>query len=190
MRRLLLLLLAPLLCTTPDAPVCPTQRALRLRIDVPATPAEVFSAWTSEEGATTFFAPAARIDPRPLGAYELLFAPDAPPGQRGAEENLLLALQAPELVAFTWDAPPHLPDVRRQRTSVTLRLEPLEAGGTRLWFEQTGWGRGGQWDEAFRYFEAAWPKVLARLRRRFAEAPLDWKALPAEEPGLAHVEPW
>lgn len=190
-----MLLLAPLLASLlllphDDRPACPGARALRLRVDVPAPIATVHATWTSEAGVTTFFAPAAHVEPHPLGAYELFFAPDAPPGQRGAEGNLLLALQEPTLVSFTWDAPPHLPEVRRQRTSVSVRLEALDGATTRVWFEQTGWGQGGQWDEAYRYFEAAWPSVLARLQRRFAAGPLDWKALPDVEPGLGLVARW
>ena len=101
----------------------------------------------------------------------------------GLKENRVTCLEA-HVPAGT------LPEVRRQRTSVTLRLEARADGTTRLWFEQTGWGRGGQWDEAYRYFESAWPTVLARLHRRFAEAPVDWKALPAHEPALALVRGW
>lgn len=188
-KHLLLLTLAlPLTLLVPaQEPVPPGARALRLCIDVPAAQAELWSAWTTPAGLTGWFAPAAHVEPCPLGAYELFFFPDAPAGQRGAEDNFLLALQEPEFLSFTWDAPPHLPDVRRQRTSVTVRLEALTPETTRVWFEQTGWGRGGQWDAAFDYFSAAWPKVLARLHRRFADAPLDWEHLPEQEPDLARV---
>src|SRR5262249_29821112 len=37
-----------------------------------------------------------------------------------------------------------------------------------------GWGEGGQWDEAFKYFDNAWGRVLANLEKRFAEGPTDW----------------
>lgn len=190
MTRLLLAVLLLAIPSVSNAPAdCPTARAIRWRVDVPASATEVWSAWTTSEGIATWFAPAANVDPRPLGVYEILFTPDAPPGQRGAEGNLVLAVQEPELLAFTWDAPPHLPEVRRQRTSVTVRLECLPDGDTRVWFEQTGWGRGGQWDEAFRYFDAAWPRVLARLAHRFADGPLDWEALP-DEPAGSSVVAW
>ena len=125
--------------------------------------------------------------PRTLGRYEILFAPEAPAGSRGAEGNLLLAVQAPEMLSFTWDAPPRFPEARRQRTTVVIRLEALAAGGTRVWFEQTGWGRGGQWDETFEYFTSAWKSVLALLARRFAEGPMDWSQAPdpPDSDGLA-----
>ena len=38
-----------------------------------------------------------------------------------------------------------------------------------------GWGDGGQWDQAYAYFDRAWGNVLANLQKRFAEAkPYDW----------------
>src|SRR6185503_3393989 len=80
----------------------------------------------------------------------------------------VLAVQPQELFSFTWDAPPRFPEARRQRTTVVLRFEPLEAGRTRVWFEQTGWGRGGEWDATFEYFTGAWRSVLALLQQRFA----------------------
>lgn len=187
----LALLCLPLALPRPeDEPRAPGARALRFRVDVPAAQAELWSAWTAPDALATWFAPAANVELRSRGAYELLFFPDAPAGLRGAEGNLLLALQEPEFLSFTWDAPPHLSEVRRQRTSVSVRLEPLSPAVTRVWFEQTGWGRGGQWDAAFDYFAGAWPTVLARLQRRFAQGPLDWQALPDEEPARAAVATW
>ena len=187
LNRLPIALLALLPCfqAQPAAGTAPPgHRAVRYRVEVAAPVESVWAAWTEPERVREWFARDARIELEPLGRYEILFAPEAPAGSRGAEGNLLLAVQAPEMLSFTWDAPPRFPGARRQRTTVVIRLEALAAGGTRVWFEQTGWGRGGQWDETFEYFTSAWKSVLALLARRFAEGPMDWSQAPDPE-GLA-----
>ena len=78
------------------------------------------------------------------------------------------------MLSFTWNAPPHLSDVRAQRTSVTVRLVPADATRTEVRLTHAGWGDGGQWDAAYRYFDGAWGRVLANLEKRFASGPIDW----------------
>ncbi|MBH9579182.1 SRPBCC family protein [Inhella proteolytica] len=145
------------------------------RTEVAASPAELWQAWTTREGLRSFFAPDARIDPRPGGLFEIHFNPYMPEGQRGADGLRLLALQPEQMLSFEWNAPPHLPEVRAQRTVVIVRFEALGEGRTRVTLSHLGWGSGGQWDEARAYFGKAWSFVLGNLNRRFAEAkPIDW----------------
>ncbi len=40
----------------------------------------VCDAWTTTEGVKTFFAPDARVEPRPGGPFEIFFNPYAKPG--------------------------------------------------------------------------------------------------------------
>jgi len=37
-----------------------------------------------------------------------------------------------------------------------------------------GWGDGGQWDQAYAYFDKAWDTVLGNLQQRFVSGPRDW----------------
>lgn len=87
----------------------------------------------------------------------------------------VLAVQQNRLFSFTWNAPPHLPEARAQRTFVTVRLHPLSAGETRVRLTHVGWGDGGQWDQAYDYFDKAWGAVLGNLQKRFVDGPMDWK---------------
>ena len=103
------------------------------------------------------------------------FNPYAEPGLKGADDMIFLALQEPKMLSFTWNAPPHLPEVRGQRTYVTVRLKPA-AEGTQVTLAHGGWGEGGQWDQAYDYFEGAWGRVLGNLQKRFIEGPRDWSA--------------
>ena len=63
-------------------------------------------------GARSFFAPACNIDLRVGGAYEMFFNPEGEPGSRGGEGIRILAIQPKKMLAFTWTAPPHLPNAR------------------------------------------------------------------------------
>jgi len=160
----------------------PEDRVIECSIQVNAPLQQVWEAWTTEAGAVTFFAPVARIEAVPDGPYEILFVPDAAPGQQGAEGMRILALQEPTFLSFTWNAPPHLPTVRGQRTHVELRFKALDSGLTQVNLRHGGWGTGGEWEAAFAYFSRAWPKtVLPRLAYRFAYGPVDWQHPPVLE---------
>src|SRR5262245_19782155 len=77
-------------------------KTIRLEIVVNASAEKVWRAWTTREGIRSFFAPDCEIDLRVLGKYDILFAPSAPVGLRGAEGNLLLAIQREKMLSFTW----------------------------------------------------------------------------------------
>ena len=166
------------------APAAAEERALVKLATITAPVDEVWKAWTTTEGIQSFFAPDARIEARPGGAFEVYFNPYAKPGLKGADDIVFLALQEKRMLSFTWNAPPHLAEVRGQRTSVTVRLKPAGEGATELRLTHTGWGDGGQWDQAHAYFDKAWTSVLANLEKRFREGPADWKAW------LAQVKAW
>jgi uncharacterized protein YndB with AHSA1/START domain len=160
------------------------ERAIVKTATVKAPVEAVWNAWTTTEGITSFFAPEARIDARPGGAFEVYFNPYAKPGMKGADGMVFLALQDRRMLSFTWNAPPHLAEVRGQRTSVTVRLAPAGEGLTEVRLSHAGWGDGGQWDKSYEYFDGAWARVLANLEKRFAEGPVDWK------PWLGQMKAW
>ena len=109
----------------------------------------------------------------------MLFNLDVPDGDKGGEGMIVMAVQAPHMLAFSWNSPPHLPTVRGQMTHVVVRLAETSAVTTRVTLRHGGWGNGGEWDEAFQYFGAAWSKVvLPRLQQRFAKGPIAWDSLP------------
>ena len=157
-------------------------RAVYAEITIPASLDEVWQAWTTEAGAVSFFAPRLRIDLRPGGAYEMYFDLDEQPGKQGGEGMHFLAIQPEQMLSFTWNAPPELPSVRGEMTHIVVRLYPLSKKSTRVTLKHDGWGSGGEWDQAFEYFERAWLKiVLPRLRYRFAVGPIDWERAPTAQ---------
>jgi uncharacterized protein YndB with AHSA1/START domain len=163
-----LLLLA---CSTPGARKGGTLESnpaqISKQILVPASPEQVWEAWTTVDGVKSFFAPDGRIDLNPGGAYEMYFDPKAEPGQRGSEGCTLLAVDpnAKRLV-FNWNFPPSLPSIRKQKTVVEVTL--IEEGGkTRVRLMQRGFKTSDDWQKGRAYFDKAWDKVLSRLAQRF-----------------------
>jgi len=155
------------------------ERVIRAETIVDASQDEVWDAWTTEKGIKSFFAPDCNIGLRVDGPYEIFFDPEAEPGRRGGEGVRILALEPKKMLSITWNAPPHLSEVRKQWTHVTVRLEGTRKGQTRVTLTHDGWGEGKEWDEAFAYFTSAWADVvLPRLKHRFSVSPIDWNNPP------------
>ncbi len=148
---------------------------LQFEILVPAPISQVWQAWTTAEGCQTFFAPKAHVELRPFGPYEQLFELSRPKGEQGSEGCVILAFEPLSMLSFTWNAPPSMPELCKQRTHITLYFESEDKNHTHLLLQHGGWGRGESWQEAFNYFERAWKNVvLPRLVYRFTHGPVDW----------------
>ena len=80
---------------------------------------------------------------------------------KGADDMRYMALQPPSMLSFDWSAPPSVPEIRRQRTFVVVRIEPTGERTSRVTLHHTGWGTGGEWDRTYAYFDRAWGNVLA-----------------------------
>lgn len=156
------------------------ERAIDKTVEVPAGVDAVWAAWTTREGVIGFMAPDAVVDARVGGAFQPHFDPTAELGSKGADDMRFMALQPKRMLSFDWNAPPSLPEARQQRTFVIVRLEPLGAARTRVTLHHTGWGDGGQWDQAYAYFDRAWGFVLANLKKRFETGPQDWSTWMAQ----------
>lgn len=143
------------------------ERAIDKQVEVKADLDQAWAAWTTREGITGFFAPDAVIEPRVGGAFHIHIDPLAEPGMKGADEMRFMALQPRRMISFDWNAPPSLPEARRQRTFVIVRFEAVDPATTRVSLHHTGWGDGGEWDKAYAYFDRAWGNVLANLKKRF-----------------------
>jgi uncharacterized protein YndB with AHSA1/START domain len=151
------------------------ERAIDKEVVINATLEQAWASWTTRDGIRSFFAPDAVIEPRPGGAFHIHIDPGAADGMKGADTMRYLALQPMKMLSFDWNAPPHLPEARAQRTSVTLRFEALDDKRTRIRLHHTGWGDGGEWDKAFTYFDRAWGSVLGNLKTRWDSGkPMDW----------------
>jgi uncharacterized protein YndB with AHSA1/START domain len=170
------LLCALLLAVSLARPAVAAERAIDKSVEVPASLDQAWAAWTTRDGIVSFFAPDAKIEPRVGGAFQIYIDPGAPAGSKGADDMRFLAVQPKKMISFDWNAPPHLPEARAQRTFVVVRFEPLDEKTTRVSLHHVGWGEGGEWDRAYAYFDRVWGNVLANLKKRFEQGPQDWSA--------------
>jgi uncharacterized protein YndB with AHSA1/START domain len=145
---------------------------------IPAPRSDVWKAWTTKEGITSFFAPECDIEIVPDGKFEIYFVPAAEYGSKGSEGCKVLAVDEERMLSFTWNAPPSFPDLRFQHTSVVVRFEDAPEKQTKITLIHTGWGVSGDWEKVYDYFEAAWAQyVIPFLKKRFTEGPINWGEL-------------
>jgi len=157
-----LLFAAVFLAVLPSVPALATDRIIVTSVEVEATPADIWELWTTEEGLT-FFAPESSIDLRTGGIYEAYFALQAPEGQRGSEGTHILGYQEERMLTVTWALPPYMPEVRPHLTVLTIEIIPTSDAMTQVTITHIGWGEGGEWDEAYAYFQQNWPMVLTAM---------------------------
>jgi uncharacterized protein YndB with AHSA1/START domain len=139
-------------------------RRVEHEVVVAASPGAAWDAWVDPQRVVNFLGAEARIDLRIGGRYEILFLLEAPEGQQGAEGCRILAYLPGEMLAFSWNAPPQMPELRGLHTWVVVTFQGSPEGPTRVRLVQTGFGEGPLWDEDVSYFTAAWGRVLARCR--------------------------
>lgn len=89
-------------------PANPPDKILYKEVIVSATTDQVWQAWTTSEGARTFFSENAEIELRSGGKYEILFVKDNPVGQQGSEGCRVLSYLPKKMLSFEWNAPPEL----------------------------------------------------------------------------------
>jgi len=151
----------------------PSTRAIIKDVTIPAPVADVWNAWTTDEGIRSFFSPNAHVELRPGGPIEIYFLMDNPYGLRGSEDCRFLSYVSEKMLSFEWNAPPEFGPLRDIRTIVVIFFESVSPNETRLMFHHTGWGKSDVWDKVYDYFDRAWGYVLASLKKRFVEGPVD-----------------
>lgn len=151
------------------------ERAINERITVKANVDDVWKAWTTTEGIKSFFAPDAKIELKVDGPFQVYMNPFAEAGMKGADDMRIIGFQEKKMLSFNWNAPPNLPEARKQRSVVIVRFISRGDAITDVTIHHVGWGEGGEWDKAFAYLSKAWPNVLKNLQKRFDTGPVDWK---------------
>lgn len=138
----------------------------------------VWDSWTTASGIRSFFARDGVVEPRVDGEYSVLFFPENPPGQRGAEGMRIVAYEPTKRLLITWNQPPQFTTLTGQRTLVEYRFRERTDCGTEVQVKHFGWGQSDEWAQAREYFQGAWETILDRLEYRYEHGSLDWDNLP------------
>lgn len=86
-------------------PLLGQEKAIRKEVIVQASLNQVWEAWTTSAGASTFFAPSAHIDLTVGGPYEIYFFPEKPYGMRGTDSCRVYSIVPMKSIVFSWGAP-------------------------------------------------------------------------------------
>jgi len=166
-------LVLPFLAFATLASAAPQDRAIRKEVVVPAPVADVWKAWTTNEGMRSWLVPDSKIDLRPSGPYEVYFVAGGRIGERGSEGCQVLSYLPERMLSFSWNAPPPMVEARKRRTFVVLEFIP-QGKETKLVLTNGGYGTDKVADESFAYFDRAWDMVLQGCRKRFVDGPAQW----------------
>lgn len=166
-------------------PAVGDDRVLYKEAIVSATAPQIWKAWTTNDGLTSFFCKKADVELRVGGKYELYMTLDAPEGQRGTEGCHILSYIPERMLSFEWNAPPSIPALRdaNAHTHVVIEIEPIGGGVTEVRLTQLGWGEGEDWDKCYTYFDRAWSNVLAALQKEIGK-----NANPVQRDKVLHQE--
>jgi uncharacterized protein YndB with AHSA1/START domain len=146
-------------------------REFVIEMEVPAPAGEVWHAFATSEGLSTWLFPNATVDLRPGGDWLVHF----PGGSTGG--GTIVSLVPEKELVISALAPDKFPNVRSERTKAVFQFE-ARGNATVVRLTQSGWKAGDEWTKAYEYLIAGNAQLMATLHRRFVEGPTDWdKAL-------------
>jgi uncharacterized protein YndB with AHSA1/START domain len=140
---------------------------LVIELEVPAPVSEVWRAFSTSEGLSTWLTPNAVVDLRPGGEWTAHF----PGGSTGG--GTIVSFVAEKEIVLAALAPDKFPNVRAERTKATFQFEP-RGTSTVVRLTQTGWKAGPEWTQAYEYLVAGNAQLMATLHHRFVSGPIDW----------------
>jgi uncharacterized protein YndB with AHSA1/START domain len=158
-------------------------RAIQLSIDVPAPVHDVYAAFTTTEGFSSWAVPVTQVELRVGGFMESSYDAHAKIGDPDNIRNQIVAY-VPErlLVIRNVHAPATLANAELfQRTVTVIEFTAVDARHTRVTMTNAGYGAGEGFASLYRNFEWGDAYYLAELRKRFEHGPVDWSAEAAQQ---------
>ena len=144
----------------------PSNKSLVIAVSIPAPLSEVWKAFTTSEGLSTWLAPNATVDLRVGGDWIVHF-----PGSSAGGTIVSFTPQHDLVISAL--APDKFPTVRARRTRADFQFT-ADGNVTVVRLTQTGWQTGSEWDSAYEYLIAGNAQLLATLHRRFVNGPINW----------------
>ena len=112
-----------------DAVAMAETRSIELTVVAEAAPEEVFALWSTVEGTSKFFAPAAQIGSAVGEPYVIVFNPEGDPegAHHGTKGAVVRSLELGHSISFGWTFPPFGPDFNTKPfpTWVEIVVEPF-----------------------------------------------------------------
>jgi uncharacterized protein YndB with AHSA1/START domain len=147
-----------------------SERILHKETTISSPVDRVWWAWTTSDGMASWWTKSSWIELRIGGPYELYFLLNSRRGLQGSEGCRILSYRPYEMLSFSWNFPPTIPEIRGEHTWVVLRFVPVGRSRTKLILDQLGWKKGPAWVAGWKYFDEAWASVLKACRTRFPRA--------------------
>ncbi len=154
-----------------SAPSVEPAQSLVIELSIPAPLHEVWAAFVTKEGLSSWLAPDVSVDLRPGGDWLVKF-----PGSTGGG-TIVSFVPEKELVINAL-APDRFPHVRAARTRAVFTFT-AKGDSTLVRLSQTGWQRGAEWDAAYEYLAEGNAEMLGMLHHRFVAGPTDWQKMMA-----------
>jgi uncharacterized protein YndB with AHSA1/START domain len=142
-----------------------TGRTIHLETTIHTTIDKAWNCWTTNEGIRSFFAPECDVELKIGGKFEMYFLLQHEKGLRGSEDCKILSYLPEKMLSFSWNAPPEIPTIRKQRTWVVLHFEVQADEKVCVTLDNLGYGQGDDWNEAYDYFCNAWKSVLYSMKK-------------------------
>ena len=157
----------PIQATGSSSQPTASAQALIIELSIPAPLPEVWNAFTTQEGLSSWLAPEVSVALKPGGDWLVKF-----PGSTGGG-TIVSFVPEKELVISAL-APDRFPHVRAARTRAVFTFT-ADGNNTIVRLTQTGWQTGKEWDAAYEYLAAGNAQLLGMLHHRFVAGPTDWQ---------------
>src|SRR5262249_14655580 len=132
------------------------EKAFVLSISIPAARADVWHAFSTSAGLSTWLTPAAVVDLRPGGEWTAHY----PGGKTGG--GTIISFVSEKEIVLSAMAPEEYPTVRSTRTRARFTFES-HGNSTLVTLEQAGWQDGEEWDKAYEHLFSGNAYLLATL---------------------------
>jgi uncharacterized protein YndB with AHSA1/START domain len=147
-------------------------RTLVNEADIDATPAEVWDAWTTEDGFTSWAVAKAKIDLRVGGEMITSYVADSTLDDDSTIINRILSFEPERMLSIqNVRAPKAFKNAELfQEAWTVLYLEPLSNDRTHVRIVGMGYGDGPEWDDIYNKFKVGNEYTLQQLRERFSSS--------------------
>jgi uncharacterized protein YndB with AHSA1/START domain len=168
--------------TEPDG-----DRSLQLSVDVPAPAHDVFAAFSTSEGFSSWAVPVGKVDFRVGGMIEASYDAQAKLGDSNNIKNAIVTYIPDRLLVIrNVQAPAGFVDSALfQKTVTMIEFQPLDQNATRVTLTNAGYGTGAGFDDVYSHFEWGDAYTLHELHSRFVKGPVDWASRRAKEKSAA-----